>query len=512
MHKEQKAKGRTWCEMYVEWSPEGLYLATFHPQGLILWGGPKWRKVQRFAHAGVWKLQFSPCERYLISWNGNEDPRVKSIIVWDVKSGKELKKFAYNPIEHGEWPCFKWSHDGNMLARKGEGIISVYTTPACKLLDKKSVRAPALKEFFWSPCGYDMKRGGVSKDDGTPVLGYWSPEYENNPTVVRLIAMPERKVLRAKNLFEVTTCKIHWQNAGEFLCVEVTRHSKTRRTEYTNFEIFRMADAHQSIAIEHLEQKQRVVDFKFEPNSHRFAYIFGDGQQRLNVDFYTMGGARGSQKMEKINTLENKQCNQLYWSPMGNFLILAGLGNINGQIEFWETDTQTSLMTQEHFMCNHISWDPSGRVVCTAVCRPMFEGGDSMRYQLENGYHLWTFQGAPMHSEQRQEFYEFSWRPRPAMLLSSEKQERVKKDLKKYVAKYEARGKVTMLIKKRRQIRKKTDRYNWWKAQEEKRERYAAMVVDQRVKMGLVMERDEEYQVVEETVEVELSKKEEIIS
>lgn len=71
--------------MFVEWSPEGLYLATFHPQGLILWGGPSWRKVQRFSHPGAWKLQFSPDESYMVSWNGSEDPREKSIIVWDVK-------------------------------------------------------------------------------------------------------------------------------------------------------------------------------------------------------------------------------------------------------------------------------------------------------------------------------------------------------------------------------------------------------------------------------------------
>ena len=31
--REQKKQGRTWCEMFTQWSPEGLYLATFHPAG-----------------------------------------------------------------------------------------------------------------------------------------------------------------------------------------------------------------------------------------------------------------------------------------------------------------------------------------------------------------------------------------------------------------------------------------------------------------------------------------------
>ena len=170
---EQKANGGTWCEMEVHWSPEGLYLATLHPQGLILWGGPDWRKVQRFQHNRVWRVQFSPEESYMITWDGIEDPRRKSIIVWDVKSGRKLRDFAYDPKEHGAWPCFQWSHDGSMFARKGPGVVAVYSTPECKLLNKKSVRAPGLQEFFWSPCGYDMVKGGVSKTEGTAVLGYW---------------------------------------------------------------------------------------------------------------------------------------------------------------------------------------------------------------------------------------------------------------------------------------------------------------------------------------------------
>ena len=64
-----------------------------------------------------------------------------------------------------------------------------------------------------------------------------------------------------------------------------------------------MKEAHQAVAIEHLEQKQQVVDFTFEPNSYRFAYIYGDSAARGNVDFYTMGSGRnGDRKMQKLYT------------------------------------------------------------------------------------------------------------------------------------------------------------------------------------------------------------------
>ena len=89
----------------MQWSPEGTYLVTFHAQGIKLWAGPEWRDVQKFMHPGVWKILFSPHERFVLTWNGDESPTNKSaVIVWDCRTGKALRKFAH---PGGEWPCFK---------------------------------------------------------------------------------------------------------------------------------------------------------------------------------------------------------------------------------------------------------------------------------------------------------------------------------------------------------------------------------------------------------------------
>lgn len=52
-----------WTETYTRWSPKGSYLATFHSKGIALWGGEKFKQIQRFAHPGVQLIDFSPCER-----------------------------------------------------------------------------------------------------------------------------------------------------------------------------------------------------------------------------------------------------------------------------------------------------------------------------------------------------------------------------------------------------------------------------------------------------------------
>ena len=52
-----------WTEPYVRWSPKGTYLATFHQRGIALWGGDKFKQIQRFSHQGVQLIDFSPWER-----------------------------------------------------------------------------------------------------------------------------------------------------------------------------------------------------------------------------------------------------------------------------------------------------------------------------------------------------------------------------------------------------------------------------------------------------------------
>ena len=38
-----------------------------------------------------------------------------------------------------------------------------------------------------------------------------------------------RMEVRAKNLFNVADCRMHWQKSGDYLCVKVDRYSKLKK-------------------------------------------------------------------------------------------------------------------------------------------------------------------------------------------------------------------------------------------------------------------------------------------
>lgn len=411
----EKQNGKQWCSQYVSWSPHGTYLATFHPQGIAIWGGETFEKLGRFAHKGVKVAVFSPEEKYLLTCNEIEGDA--GIIVWEVRTGKMLRAFGLKPGQGNIIP-YRWSHDGQFVAKRGTDVISVYETPSMKLVGNKSLKAISVNNFFWSPMDN--------------LIAYWAPEGNNSPARVCLVEMPSRHELRRKNLFNVSDCKLHWHPNGNYLCVNVTRHSKSKKTQYTNFELFRIRE--QLVPVEMIEMKEPIVAFAWEPKGTRFAVCHGEGTQRLSVSFYDMCGGKKQNEVTLLYTLKDKCCNHLYWSPQGNYIVMAGLGEMNGILEFWNADEQQSLAEQEHFKCSHVEWDPSGRIVSTAVCQPL--DSSYYKFQMDNGYSLWTFQGKNLLEQRKDKFYQILWRPRPKSLLSDKEYANVVKNIKSYERKY----------------------------------------------------------------------------
>lgn len=69
-----------------------------------------------------------------------------------------------------------------------------------------------------------------------------------------------------------------------------------------------------------------------------------------------------------------------------------------------------------------------------------------------------NFQGKPLQKQVYEKLYKFSWRPRPATLLSADKIKEIKKNLKQYSSKYDvvdtARNKIVSqeLLEKRKKM------------------------------------------------------------
>lgn len=431
---EERAR---WTETYVRWSPKGTYLATFHQRGIALWGGEKFKQIQRFSHQGVSLIDFSPCERYVVTFSPlmdtKEDPQ--AIIIWDILTGQKKRGFHCESSAH--WPIFKWSQDGKFFARMTQDTLSIYETPSMGLLDKKSLKISGIKDFSWSP--------------GDNIIAFWVPEDKDIPARVTLMQFPSRLEIRVRNLFNVVDCKLHWQRQGDYLCVKVDRTPRGTQGVVTNFEIFRMRE--KQVPVDVVEMKESIIAFAWEPNGSKFAVLHGESP-RINASFYHV---KSNGKIDLIKMFDKQQANSIFWSPQGQFLVLAGLRSMNGALAFVDTSDCTIMYIAEHYMASDVEWDPTGRYVVTSV--------SWWSHKVDNAYWLWTFQGRLLQKNNKDRFCQLLWRPCPPTLLGQEQIKAIKKDLKKYSKIFEQKDRLSQskaskeLVDKRRLMMEEYSRY-----------------------------------------------------
>jgi translation initiation factor 3 subunit B len=399
-----------WTQLFVQWSPKGTYLASVHPQGIQLWGGPAFSKQKQFPHPFVQLVEFSPAENYMTTWSARPiqvdegqsalsfEEDGKNIIIWDIVSGRPLRSFVSYDLTAGpaegdaqpkkkvQWPAFKWSADEKYVARMHQHqSISVYELPRMNLMDKASIKIDGVMDFEWSPA--TVSREGIKQYE--QLLCFWTPEVGSNPARVVMMNIPSKETIRTRNLFNVSDVKLHWQSQGTYVCVKVDRHSKSKKSLATNLEIFRVRE--KGVPVEVVDSlKDTVINFAWEPNGSRFVLITtGEAPTgsavapKTAVAFFAperKGVSAGNFK--QVRAIERKTSNAIYWSPRGRFVVVATVhSQTSFDIDFWDMDFEGEkseadkdlaanlqlLQSTDHYGVTDVDWDPTGRYVVTSA-------------------------------------------------------------------------------------------------------------------------------------------------
>jgi translation initiation factor 3 subunit B len=498
-----------WTEGYISWSVRGSYLASVHRQGIALWGGREMERLNRYHHPGVRFLDFSPNETYLVTFSPDALPAPTPekpwgpesighhVIVWSVRTGRILRTFPLSTEEIASknipWPLFKWSWDEKYFGRiVSNSKITVYETPEMGLVDKKSIPLPGVTEFEWMPyfpeddsekvqgTGKKGSQNAAPKRNLTPphVIAYFVPQHgADQPAQLALMTIPNRQVIRSKQVFFGNSAKIHFQPQGDFLLFKVDRTSRTGKTSFVSLEVFRLRE--KDFPADSMEVKEVITAFGWEPNNNRFALVTTSDTPTPDLDIKTvLAGAPGKMTgsiyeveaaVEKkgsasvpggvrlLKVFERKSVNSIYWCPKGRFIVFAGLRNLQGILEFYdveansgdapkemttttsingktitstkEVDSVQLLGATEHHGATDVAWDPTGRYVMTSVS--MWAKG------MDNGFMLWDIKGTMLNKQSRDQLKQALWRPRPASLVPKSKQKSIRKNFKSYAREFE---------------------------------------------------------------------------
>ena len=443
---------KRWTETdYVIWSPSGKYLGTVHQKGVALWGSEDFKQIARFAHTNCKSLEFSPCERFIVTFRrpqtAVEEP--SSVIVWEIRDQSNRRQFKSDG--YTENSGFKWSHSGSYLARclPDSSRITIYETTNFTLLDKRPIDVPHVREIEWNPA-YDQLACWCSAAEATQV-----------PARILIFGLPSKTELRSVNVFGAMGCQLFWHPEGTYMAAKVEKYSKVKKdgnqTKYTglsqNLHVFWAKE--KGIPVELVELKGPLNSLSWEPSGgNRFAVSIGETDTEVLV--YRVA----KDKVETYVTLPMTQirvrCNGVFYSPAGNVFVITAK---DGSMEFYDSNEQVVMSSEaKQNKPSFYEWDPTGRYFLS-TCQ-------AQKTAIENGVIVWSATGRKIVDMKRDGLTFAKWRPRPQSLLTPEQIADIRKNLKKYSKKFEEedRKKLNKASKELLDLRRqKMEEYTEWR-------------------------------------------------
>lgn len=465
-----------WSSNYVRFSLKGTFLFSYHTQGVVVWGGADFGRLRRFYHPNVRTSSVSPNEKYLVTFATDpivvdeadeECPFTKKneghqLCIWEISTGLLLATFPLVKSPYLNWPLVRWSFDDKYCARMvGDTLVVHDSTKGFAPLENQSLRVKNIRDFSFAPSGVKLATHREG-DDLSSVLAYWTPETNNMSCKATVVEVSRGRVLKTVNLVQVSNVTLHWQSQGEYLCFNVERHTKSKKTYFSNLEICKLTE--KDVPVDKIELKDRVSSFEWEPKGDRFITIgirdIAKDNPSIPENFATFYALqKNKDTIQKKNANINKKwkvayetpngfVNTISWSPAGRFVVVATLATAAApmrkpELFFYDIDhtSEKSLNTIDDVNCNivemssptvqsctNLSWDPSGRFITA--------WSSSLKVKSGSGFKMFNVIGDTLKSEAVPQLKNWSWRPRPPTTLSNSEKKKVRKNLKEYAAQY----------------------------------------------------------------------------
>jgi translation initiation factor 2A len=199
-----------------------------------------------------------------------------------------------------------------------------------------------------------------------------------------------------KTFFKGDKVQLKWNKQGSSLLVlaqtDVDRSGKSYYGETT---LYLLSTTGAFDARIPLDKEGPIHDVSWSPNSKEFGVVYGYMPAKATI-FNHRAAPQFSFALKPRNTIT--------FSPNARFVLVAGFGNLAGQIDVYDLEKDyNKVCTIESGNPSVCEWSPDSRYLMTATTSP--------RLRVDNGIKLWHVGGQIMYNEDMIELYHVLWRP-----------------------------------------------------------------------------------------------------
>jgi translation initiation factor 2A len=246
---------------------------------------------------------------------------------------------------------------------------------------------------------------GVSEFAISPGKNYsvavFVPERKGQPAKVMVYQVPNwNAVLSAKSFFKADRVNLKWNDIGTALLVFAqTDADKTGKSYYGETNLYLMTVAGNYDCRVQLDKEGPIHDVTWSTDSKEFGVVYGFMPAKT-----TLFDIRAN----VVHQLPSGPRNTILFSPHARFVLVAGFGNLQGQIDVYDRQAgMRKITTIESSNPSICEWSPDGRHILTATTSP--------RLRVDNGVMIWHYTGELMYKSDMEELYHVCWRPQPGV-------------------------------------------------------------------------------------------------
>ncbi|OKL63051.1 Eukaryotic translation initiation factor 2A [Talaromyces atroroseus] len=386
----ERPEGNLRCSAY---SPCGRYFAWASPERVTIIDPSVGHVITTLPADNVFELGFSPLGTYVITWQrpskDENGDAVKNLKVWSVEAQAREGGVGENAVvgrfvqkSQTSWNL-QYTSDERYCARVVTNEVQFYKTHDLSNVWNK-LRVEGVSDFALSP--------GKSQ-----AIAVFVPERKGQPASVKVFVVPQfNSPVSQKTFFKGDKVQLKWNNSGTSIIVlaqtDVDRSGKSYYGETTLYLLSASGAFDSRID---LDREGPIHDVTWSPNSKEFGVVYGYIPAKTTI-FNYRGVATHSYPLAPRNTI--------VFSPHGRFVVVAGFGNLAGQMDIYDLEKgHQKITTIEGSNATVCEWAPDGKHILTATTSP--------RLRVDNGVRIWHVSGALQYNEDMHELYQVCWRP-----------------------------------------------------------------------------------------------------
>lgn len=231
---------------------------------------------------------------------------------------------------------------------------------------------------------YDLKTGVCLKSFIQKKMQNWCPSWSEDEAICA------RNVNNEIHFFENNNF------ASAVLVIASTEVDKTGASYYGEQTLHYIATNGESAVVQ-LPKNGPIYDVVWNSSSTEFCAVYGFMPAKATVF---------NLKCDPVFDFGTGPRNAAYYSPHGHILVLAGFGNLRGQMEVWDVKNYKLISKPVASDSTYFAWCPDGEHILTATCAP--------RLRVNNGYKIWHYTGSVLHKydvPSNAELWQVSWQP-----------------------------------------------------------------------------------------------------